>query len=323
MKEVFDRAWEAIEQANRCTVVSHPKPDGDTTGAALAFYHVLSDLGKDVSAFCVDSPALNLPFLPGVEVYSTDPTALQSSDCVIVFDAGDLEFLQIGDLIPKDATIINVDHHSSNTHFGAINIVDTDASATCEVVYTMLNERGQDIPPAIATCLLTGIVTDTGGFYNAATTPHALRVASELTRMGATFRTIMKQTLQQKSVSCLRIWGVALERLKTDPETDIVTTYITYEDLCDAGAEFDDLKELSSFIASSKSSRAVYLYVHNDDGTVKASLRTTRDDVDVASIAKSYGGGGHPKAAGFLVDANIVDTPTGWQLILKDSPTSA
>ncbi|MBI2410635.1 MAG: DHH family phosphoesterase [Candidatus Kerfeldbacteria bacterium] len=324
---IYKQIFEAIDRAQHVMLVMHQKPDGDTAGASLAVAHYLDIIGKPHTCFCVDTLSPTLHFLPGKEKITTSPEhwhpANAQFDLLIVFDAGDLKYSGIADYVDKlshDFTIINIDHHATNAQYGHINLVMTTASSTCEIVHELLNSANV-LNKQIATCLMTGLITDTGGFTNLATTASAITAASKLLLKGANLRQITNHTLQNRSVNTLKLWGRALERL-TQSHSGIVTTVITQQDLEECGATETAIEGVANFLNSlddQTTAKAVMVLYERTPGIIKGSLRTTHPLIDVSKLAILLGGGGHKKAAGFTVPGRLQCTNGQWSI----EPTNA
>jgi len=281
--------------ANRILVGSHANC-GDATGSVTAITLVLGAQGKEVTPFLPEPVAASLKFLPGAE-----PKLTGLAD----------KFNER----PSSLITVNFDHHHTNTGYGDINIVDRQAAATCAMVYEWLTSAGWPIDRQVATCLLTGILTDTGTFSNPATNDTALKAAADLLARGANASRALRQVIGNRTLTELKLWGRAFERLHDYPDLGLVVTVITQKDLAEFDASEDMLEGVANFLNDLEGYRAVLVLKEKPDGTVKGSLRTTRDDVDVAAVAKLFGGGGHKKAAGFSVPGKLVETEQGWKIV--------
>lgn len=322
----FEQAERLIRNAKRIILVSHPKPDGDTIGSTLAMSHWLVHLQKDHACFCVDQISKQYQFLPGADRYASDRSVFQEADLVITFDGGDLRYLGIEaevQAVRDRVKILNIDHHSTNEFFGDVNIVERAAASTADVVFRFLDHHRVFWSADMATCLLTGILTDTGNFSNQGTTMQAMSIASELLGYGARFRKIIEKTVANQTLPMLKLWGRAFERLRTDPETGGVSTALFQKDVEEVGATAEDASGVSNFLNSLSGARYILFLNEQPGGLVKGSLRTTRDDMDVAEIARFYGGGGHKKAAGFTVQGVIEEHPDTWTVKVIDNSTEA
>ena len=201
-------------------------------------------------------------------------------------------------MIKNRGKLINIDHHATNTLYGDINIVDTSACATAEVAYKLFLRLGCEITQEIATLLLLGICFDTSVFSNQATNHRCFSYAAELTRHGGNLQQVTACLRNSKAISVLRVWGRALERLRTHKATGAAVTYITLEDIIEFNAQDEDIGGISDFLNLTSLARTL-IVLHEKDNGVKVSMRTQGGDV--SQLASTCGGGGHKKAAGFFV----------------------
>lgn len=318
--DIHRKITEGIQPAKRVLLMTHQKPDGDAAGSILAMREYLARLNKEVViSFCVDQLSPLLYFLPGSEQISTEQELLKKHqyDLLIVLDSGDLEYTGVKEGIKKlnyQPTIINIDHHISNTNFGHFNMVNHNSSSTSEMIYDFFGKLGVKIDQKIATCLLTGILTDTDNFSNLATTSSSMKAASELLLRGAKLRQITNNVLKNKSLCSLRLWGKVLSRLKKDQNTGLVSTVITKDDIIECGGEEEASNGIANFLNKLKDAKVVMVLRENGENIVKASLRTTNNSTDVSQIAKLYGGGGHRKAAGFSMKGKVVEEKNSWKI---------
>lgn len=309
------------EKAHHVLLISHPRPDGDTLSAACAFMQYLRRIGKKYTAFCTTAIPADLLFLPGSREFTSDVGIFSRTafDTICFFDTGDLRHAGVETLmqsLPYRPTIVNIDHHHTNTLFGTHNLVLTDAASTTETLYHFFQENHIAITSDMATAILTGLVTDTGNFSNQATTPTSVRIAADLMAAGADFGTILSNTSRNKSMRALQLWGLMLSRLTYVAEHHVTYTFIRREERDAMGATDDDIDGLANFLNSLGEGRAVIVLREIDGDSVKGSMRTTKHDMDVSAIAAYFGGGGHKKAAGFtLKNAQITDAATAWKLL--------
>lgn len=302
-----------IQQADHILIVPHPGPDGDAMGSATALMHYFQDLGKDHTIFCKSEADSKLDFLPYVDKLSTEEAVWEKSyfDLIIVLDSGDLGYAGIKkyiDKLEKKPTIINIDHHDQNSYFGDINMVASSAASTTQILYYLFTTNDIKIDSQLATCLLTGILTDTDNFTNAATTVASLDIAGDLVKKGGKIQLIKEVMFQDKSVNALKLWGRALSRLSKHDQHEIVYTYLTQEDLEEHGVDEEATEGIANFMNALQEGKAALILKERSDGKVKGSFRTTRDDMDVSKLAQALGGGGHKKASGFKSEDNLEQT---------------
>ena len=306
---------QVIDAASRILLISHRKPDGDTLGANLGLYHYIKNLlDKEIVIFCVDTPASVYKFMPGIGLVTNDKQILQKLfDCICIFDAGDLLMTEISNEIleqqRRGAVIIDFDHHVTNTRFGNFNFVLTDAASSTEVVYRFIKSIGGTINQASATCLLVGLVTDTGFFSNGATKSTSLELARALVLAGADFPAIQERFLKDKNVFGLRLWGEALNRLSYNTEFGIAWTYIRKEELTSIPGGSETVEGLSNFLDTVLNVPIILVLKEKEDG-VSGSLRSCAE-IDVSALALQFGGGGHKRAAGFFVKGASLEIENG------------
>lgn len=310
MKSISLQIHSHLLSAKKVIIVPHQNPDGDALGSAVALSEYLQALKKTTAIFCVTPIAPRLNFLlHGHQIHTSSNIFLDSNvDTVVVLDSGDLRYAGVDKHLYKHpATIINIDHHATNEHYGWHNLVMPTASSTAEVLYHFFTHTDTKITSRMATALLAGLITDTGNFTNSATTPTALKITSELLRYGGNLSLVNNRTGKNKTLNILRLWGTILSRLENHEPSGITHTYLTQSDYTDFGVNEDEVEGISNFLNNLDNTKIVLFLKDNGAGIVKASFRTTQDGVDVSLIAKKFGGGGHKKAAGFTTNGTIAE----------------
>lgn len=232
-------------------------------------------------------------------------------DLLITVDTAELS--QLRDIYEKNVElfhqipVVNIDHHVSNSHFGRINYVDIMSSSTTELLFPLLKKLGQEegkelIDEDIATLLLTGIITDTGSFQNANTTPKSFEVASDLIAYGARQQEIIQYIYKTKQLSQLKLWGRVLSKIQTDEKYHIVWSVVSQQDYRDTGSKEEETGDIiDELMTNAPGAEVIVLIKEKSDGNISVSLRSTTPAVDVSKIAESFGGGGHTQASGFRV----------------------
>jgi len=303
-------------------IVIHLSPDGDTIASSLALTKALQVLNKNVVVVGKDPIPKPFEYLPGIELIQKD--FLQGDwEAIIVMDCGDLKRTGFMDRIKEFALrkkrLINIDHHPKNDlhKLANVNLFDTEASATGEIIYTIIKKLNVKIDKDIATNLLTAIYTDTGGFKHSNTTNNTLTIASDLLSCGARLKKITQNITVNKNISSLKLWGLALSRIQKSPCQRIISSIITNKDILATNSTIEDLAGVVNMLASVPNAKASILFSEVADGQVRASLRTEDSKVDVSRIAAFYNGGGHKKAAGFTIPGKILEKQGKWSIILK------
>ena len=205
-----------LERSSRPLLISHPRPDGDTIGSALALRLALLKLGKSPIIACEHPLGKNLSYLPGTKYFVDDVHEGEDIDLVVAVDMSDLS--RTG-TIYKDSwrnnlPLLVIDHHATNKAFGDVNLVDTHAAATAVLMFDLITSMGIKVKDDIATCLLVAILTDTRGLRTQSTSPNVLRLVSELIEAGGNYIGVMQRSLDSVPYLQMRAWGIALDRLK-------------------------------------------------------------------------------------------------------------
>lgn len=308
-----------VSHAQHILLISHKQPDGDTIGATLAMYHAFRAMGKESTPVCVDLPAPMFHFLPGYSAYVQDFQP-EKYDLIMAFDAGAHYMIKFHEKYPdifkgpqaNMPPLINIDHHGSNDNFGSVNIVDSDAASTTLILFYAMQILNIRITREIATCLLTGLYTDTGSFLHSNTTGEVYRIASFLTRAGADVQSIARNCFKQTPLSTLRLWGQILENMKINEE-GVVLSVARQSDFRMTGSTAEDLSGVINYLNAIPGTKFSVLLSEDEKGNVKGSFRTQKEEVDVAKLASFFGGGGHPKAAGFTLKGRI-EKETIWKI---------
>lgn len=304
---MFTHVLPKINNARNIFLTSH-KNCPDATGSVCALIDFLNSRGKNVYSYLTEPVLKNLRYIPWSRDIRTEIPALANFDLFLVVDASDLKQTGIPEELARIRlenprySLINIDHHKTNDHFGHINIVDTDASSTCEMLHGFFEETVSFVNPSAAECLLTGIVGDTGNFTNGATTKKSLRIAANLISHGANiFQIIQNIVSTEASINTLRLWGKIFERLTYNKKYDIAVSYVLQKDLTECSASEEAVGIVSNLLNYINGIKAGILLKETREGTFKVSMRSTNEAVDLAILASAAGGGGHKKAAGFSV----------------------
>jgi bifunctional oligoribonuclease and PAP phosphatase NrnA len=301
---------QAIRDRDRFLVTTHENPDGDALGSLLASHLALRSLGKD-SVMFVPGPA-PLPgeyrFLPldGLERALPDDAAERT---LLAVDAANESRLGADAAALHSAPYtINVDHHHDNSRFGDVNLVDATASSTGEVLRGIFAELDVELTPELAEPLYVALVTDTGRFQYANTTPKALRLAAELVEAGADVHKVFQGVYESVQFAKLKLLARALERAQVYEGGGLVVSYLLRDDFAEVGAVEPYSEGIIDFLRAVEGADMAALIREPPRGGSPArriSLRASHDELDVSAIARASGGGGHRQAAGFSSDEPI------------------
>jgi len=293
----------ALHGARRIALVSHRDPDPDTIGSALALGLGLESLGKQVSWHCADPVPEQQRFLHGSDRFTQEPPP-EDVDLVVTVDFGSVDRAKFA--LPSRPKLVNIDHHASNDHFGAANLVDVTAAASAELVSRVIDALGIKWTPAMATAALVGIMTDTGSFQFPSTDARSLERAARLRESGADLQAITYNIFRNKRFEALKLWGFAFARLVREQGGQLVWTEIRAGDIERAEARDEDISGLVEQIARSSGMRVALLF-NEQRGSVKVSCRTSQwePSVDASALMARFGGGGHVRAAGALIQGDL------------------
>ncbi len=295
-------AKDLINRAQRVFLIAHVEPDGDTIGSTLALAHVLRKMGKNCTLACADPIPEAFSFLRGVRELGT--ARITNEDLIIAVDVSHPDrFGKAYEHVPSlDIPILNIDHHMTNPMFGTVNVVRTEAAATAEIVFDLLDHWGVPLDPLVATYLLTGLVTDTRSFGTSSTTPRTLDVAAQLMRAGASLSDIVENAFRKKELATLRLWGKILDQTQLDGQLVWSVNTLDMQDLCQA--QSDDEDGIVNLLVTACEAKAAIVFKEKEKGQIGISIRS-RPGVDISPIAVHFGGGGHPQAAGSLLRGNL------------------
>jgi phosphoesterase RecJ-like protein len=306
-----DAVVEAMRAHDRFVVTSHDNPDGDALGSLLATHLALGSLGKDsVMVLGGEQP------LPGEYAFlRLDERGLRrtapedaSERALVAVDCAQESRIVEPTLLPSAPLVVNVDHHHDNTRFGTVNLVVEDASSTAEVLADVFDVLGVARTPDIAEALYTAVVTDTGRFQYSNTTPKALRLAAELVEQGADVGKVFVEVYESTPFPKLKLLARALEHATELVDGRIVVSELRREDFEAAGADEPYSEGIIDHLRAVDGAELVALVRELPNGAPsrrKGSLRSHPDGVDVSAIARSFGGGGHRRAAGFSTDLEM------------------
>jgi len=295
-----------LRRRSAFVMVSHVKPDGDTLGAGLALGLALRKLGKRVHYFQQDPVPRNLRFLPDSQYVSREVPADLPTDALWVFcDMSDSA--RAGEYLPKldRANILDVDHHLGNAHFGAFNYVLSNECSTGTTMMHVLRELGVEMDEEIATCVLTTIMTDTGGFMHSNTTPEVLELSAELMRAGANKEQITEEIFANKRMAAIKLLGKTLDAMRFGHDGRYCYSYVTQAMLAEVGADGEDTEEIVNHLRSIEGVEVSALFKEYD-GDLRVSLRSS-GRVNVQAAAAHLGGGGHFRASGLTFNGSLED----------------
>ena len=299
----LDSIINEINNAKTLVILTHMNPDGDAIGSSLALYCSLLKLKKDVDVIVPEHSSI-YNFLPRINDLKKEPTKEQY-DIAIALDCGDIKRLNgFSESFENAKCKISIDHHEINTMFADYNFVNPASPACAQISITVIEALGVEIDNEIGTCLLTGTLTDTGGFKYPATSAETFEFTAELLRKGVKVSDIYKRVLQTISKKSFELRKVAINRLELLENGKIAFTYITNKDMETVEAEEGDHEGIVDIGRDIEGVEVSIFLKETEDGTYKISLRSN-EYVNVADIALLFNGGGHIRAAGGSITGTI------------------
>ena len=297
----IDQILKCIKKSKNIVIVTHENPDGDAVGSSLAMYHALKGLKKNVDII-IPEYAKCFNELPGIDELIKESDKVY--DLAISLDAATDKLLNVWVKYFREADQrIVIDHHSTNTMFGDINYVDLSAPACAQVVYMLIKHYRWKITPEIGTCIMAGIITDTGGFQYSGVSRDTFNIAAELLDAGVNISKVYKKVFDTKTKSSFELRRIALDRMEFLEDDKIAFTYITNEDERKVNAGVGDYEGIVSEGRSIEGVE-VSIFLHElKDGEFKISLRSN-SYVNVSDVCIMFGGGGHIRAAGAKMTAD-------------------
>ena len=302
-----------ITSATRVCLPMSRNPDPDAVGSAAALAHWCLSLGKPCVLYVAGDSVLARHIAPlGVDCIFDAALLPRDINVVVTVDSGDLGYsgaAEVCAVLPVSPTVINIDHHKSNTRYGQCNIIAEKAASTTQVIFDLFKKCGMATSREMAECLFLGLLCDTHGFTNPSTTPEALEMAGELVGLGADPAHLQKQWFRTGSLQSLRALGRVLAGSGMSRPWQVAYA-IAHEP--NRPREGNGISNLFNALGEGK---AAMILKEREGGVIHCSMRTTRDDVDLAELAQFFGGGGHAKAAGFTIKGEIVSIGRSMEII--------
>ncbi|QMU78819.1 bifunctional oligoribonuclease/PAP phosphatase NrnA [Streptacidiphilus sp. PB12-B1b] len=325
----WQRLVDMIGRAGSIDLVCHVLPDGDALGSALAAGLALRSLGRTLRVSFGDDPQVvpaSLQFLPGLELLVPAREVPAEPELMITFDVADPQRLGLLRTKAEAAReLVVLDHHASNAGFGTHRLIDPAAPATAVLVDELLRRLGVPLDRSIATCLYTGVATDTGSFRYAATTPATHELAARLLATGLRHDLISRRLWDTQSFGYLKVLAAALQRAEFEPAAagglGFVWTWVPHADLLAHGVLPEEIEGLIDVVRKAAEAEVVLVLKEDPDGSLRGSSRA-KGAVDVAAACQTLGGGGHAYAAGFTSHDGVPATVARFRAALAPRTTS-
>ena len=314
----MDQIIQHIKDGQHILIASHAEPDGDSVGSLVALGLALAKLDKKITMYNPSPIPAVYRFLPGADRIVRQIKTADTYDLALVLDCGDL--VRIGETsaeVGKIPILVNIDHHVSNTGFGHIQLIDTTACATAEIVYRLINALEIPFDKAIATSIYTGILTDTGSFRFSNTNQAAFAISKAMTDAGVEPHNVAQRVFGTYSLGRIKLLNIALNSIEISDNGKLSMMTVTRSMLTTTGTNTEDLDGMINYARRIEDVKVAALIHETKNGGGKftnmnhyhVSLRSD-SSVDVAKIAGNFGGGGHASAAGFQIESTLVALKT-------------
>ena len=298
----LDNILEEINNAQSIVILTHENPDGDAIGSGLALYNALKQIGKNPDIIIPEYPRI-FEFLPGADEIKKE-SVIEKYDLAISVDCATIKMLNgFATYFENAKARVSIDHHSTNTMFGDLNYVSPDAPACAQILLVVFEYFKIEVTKDIGTCILTGIITDTGGFKYSGVTSETFEFVAWLLDKGINVSKIYRKVLQTKTRANFELNRIATNRLEFLEDGKVAFTYITKKDEESVNAESGDnegIVETGRDIEGVE----VSIFVRETDKGCKVSMRSN-EYVNVSDVCLLLGGGGHIRAAGATMQCTI------------------
>ena len=302
-----------IKNSSHLLIASHAEPDGDAVGSLIALGLAIGKLNLKATLYNESPIPAVYRFLPSVQRIVRHVKKANTYDTAIVLDCGDISRIGEASLtVGQIPCLINIDHHISNTQFGNLQLIDTTACSTAEIVYRLIKTLAVPMDKEIATCLYTGILTDTGSFRFSNTNPAAFAISNEMAELGVEPYHVAQHVFGTYSLGRIKLLNLALDSIEISENGKLSMMTVTKNMMTDTGTQPEDVDGMINYARRIKDVKVAALIHEIQNGTgdsnninrYHVSLRSD-GSVDVATIASSFGGGGHASAAGFQIESSL------------------
>ena len=311
----MEQIIQQIKKSAHLLIASHAQPDGDAVGSLIALGLAIGRLNiKTTLSNASPIPAV-YRFLPSVKRIVRHIKKANTYDTAVILDCGDLSRIgEVSSAISQIPFIINIDHHISNTRFGNRQLLDTSACSTAEIVYRLIKALSVPMDKGIATCLYTGILTDTGSFRFSNTNQAAFAISKEMAELGVEPYDVAQHVFGTYSLGRIKLLNLALDSIEISENGKLSMMTVTKNMLAETGTQAEDLDGMINYARRIKNVKVAALIQEIQNGAgasghinrYHVSLRSD-GTVDVATIASSFGGGGHASAAGFQIESSLIN----------------
>lgn len=305
LKAAMAKAKKAIANAKTIAITGHVNPDGDSIGSVLSLGLGLKALGKKVTFLSPDPFPERFFYLTGAKQirhqYRGVPDLMIAVDCAAPKRVG-----AFAELFEKAPMTLQVDHHGFGQDFCEIEVVNTQAASTTEIIFDFLKYLKVDYTKAIGKAILTGVITDTGSFRLSNTSAKTMRLAATLIELGINWRELTEQVFWMRSEAELRLASLSMNNLEVSRKGKVIISQIEQRDFNKHGGEMADVEEVPNEMLGLEGAQVAAFLREQENGKYRVSLRS-KPGINIAQVAKQFGGGGHTNAAGCILKNDKTD----------------
>jgi bifunctional oligoribonuclease and PAP phosphatase NrnA len=284
-----------IRTRQRFVIASHVRPDGDAIGSQLAMAYALRALGKQARIVNRDPPPHPLLAFPGVSAIEIAERVDDPADAVIVMESGDLNRTGVAGL--DRGFVINIDHHVGNAMYGAVNWFDVSAAACGEMVFDLVRALGVPLSYEIAIHVYIAILTDTGSFHYSNISPRTFDICRQCVEAGVHPPTVARSIFDSNNLGRLKLFGAVLSRMELDATGRVAMLYVDRQLAAECGGTYEDTEGLINLPLTVREIQAVVFFKESGPDDWRVSMRS-KGEVDINTVARQFGGGGHKNASG-------------------------
>ncbi len=303
----------SLQKCQRVFLASHLNPDGDAIGSLIALGLALKTLGIDATMYNESAIPAVYRYLPAVEKITRRAGNLDRYDAAVVLDCGDIG--RVGSVAKKIAglnMVINIDHHVTNTRFGTLQYIDTNACSTTEIIHRLIRQLGIPLEKSMATAIYTGILTDTGSFRFANTNRSSFAISEKMIALGVDPHWVARHVYGTYSLGRIKLLNLAIDSIEISQNGRLSLMTLTQDMLKKTATQPEDIDGFINYAKRIEDVKVAALIQELQNGNRRAgseksfhvSLRSD-GNTDVAEIASAFGGGGHYSAAGFNIDTTL------------------
>jgi phosphoesterase RecJ-like protein len=303
--KLYQKVSKIIGENKKFLIITHDYPDGDSLGSHVALCKLLSGLKKDVTSLCNCEMPYQYSFLPDLDKIKTSMEEIDLSareHVCFILDCADEKRMNIdfGKLKENVKFIINIDHHKKNSNFGDLNLVESDRSATAEIIYKIVEKHYKKyLNHDMALGIYVGILTDTGKFQYSNTSPAVHKIVSELLKFDISPSRIHKYIYENEPLAKFKLIQLVFERIRYIESSGLIYSYILKNDFRKLNLPFSAQDGIITMLRSKDKAKVAALIRQTGKNNYKISLRTSDSDVDLIKVSGKFGGGGHRMAAGY------------------------